>query len=167
MIQNKLGAVKQGDKWAVIDDGYNAVTDFIYDDIKTDDYGYCSISGRIFAKTAKGYVMLDENGKQLGESVFEDAKPFLTEEPTSVKINGKWGFADMDGNIVIEPQYDDARPFSGGLAPVKNGTAWGYITLENQMVIEDTFMDARSFYKGVAPVREGNQWSAIRLNVIE
>ena len=77
------------------------------------------------------------------------------------------GFADMDGNIVIEPQYDDARPFSGGLAPVKKGTAWGYITLENQMVIEDTFMDARSFYKGVAPVREGNQWSAIRLNVIE
>ena len=167
VIQNKLGAVKQGDKWAVIDDGYNAVTDFIYDDIKTDDYGYCSISGRIFAKTAKGYVMLDENGKQLGESVFEDAKPFLTEEPTSVKINGKWGFADMDGNIVIVPQYDDARPFSGGLAPVKKGTAWGYITLENQMVIEDTFMDARSFYKGVAPVREGNQWSAIRLNVIE
>ncbi|MEY8338322.1 WG repeat-containing protein [Lachnospiraceae bacterium 62-35] len=167
VIQNKLGAVKQGDKWAVINSKYDTITDFIYEEIKTDDYGYCSISGRIFAKTAGGYVMLNDKGEQVTETLFEDAKPFLTEQPTAVKVNGKWGFVDLDGNMVIEPQYADARPFSNGLAPVMPGSSWGYITQENQLVIEDKFLDAKSFYKGVAPVKENSRWSGIKLNVIE
>lgn len=165
VIQNQVGAVKSNGKWAVIDSKYNQLTDYIYDDIKVDEYGYCSISSRIFAKTDKGYVMLNEKGVQVSEQIFEDAVPFLSSEPTAVKLNGRWGFADTDGNLVVEARFDNAGPFSGGLAPVQSGSSWGYINLQGEMVIEPDYLEAKSFYKGVAPVKKDSQWSAIKLNI--
>jgi len=34
------------------------------------------------------------------------------------KNNNKWGFVNEEGKIVIEPQYDNAKSFSYGLAAV-------------------------------------------------
>lgn len=165
VIQNGFGAVKKGEKWALINASFEPVTDFIYDDVKMDDYKYCSISGRAFVKTKDGYQMVDENGKALGAGGYEDAVPFLSEEFTAVKKNGKWGFVDLNGELVIEPQYDSAGAFDGGLAPVQTAEGWGYITADNQMVIPADFTEAKSFYKGVAPVKKGNIWTLIQLNV--
>lgn len=35
------------------------------------------------------------------------------------KKDGKWGFIDNTGKIIIPPQYDDAYNFSDGLTKVK------------------------------------------------
>jgi len=165
VIQNDFGAVRQGGKWALIDSSYEQITDFIYDDVKTDVYDYCSIAGRAFVKNGSDYQMVNEKGETVGEGGFEDAVPFAAEEPTAVMKNGKWGFVALDGQMVIDPQYEDAGAFSGGLAPVKTAAGWGYITLDNRMVIADEFTEAESFYKGVAPVKNGNSWTLIQLNV--
>ena len=165
VIQAGFGAVKQGDKWALINGNYELVTDFIYDDVKTDEYGYCSISGRTFIKKGDAFYMADETGGLIGEGGYEDAVPFVSEEPAAVKVNGKWGFADLDGQMVIDPQYENAGAFNGGLAPVQTGGSWGYITQENNLVIPAEFTEAKSFYKGIAPVKKGDRWSMIQLNV--
>jgi hypothetical protein len=47
-----------------------------------------------------------------------------------VKKNGKWGYIDKTGTVVIAPQFDQvvgALGFPEGLAPVKKGGKWGYI----------------------------------------
>lgn len=165
VIQNGFGAVKQGEKWALINSSYALITDYLYDDVKVDDYQYCSISGRAFVKNEAGYQMVDEKGAALGTGGYEDAVPFLAEEPAAVKVNGKWGFVGMDGQLVIEPQYEAAGSFSGGLAPVQTMNGWGYIDLNNQLVIPDNYTGAKSFYKGVAPVCKGNSWTLIQLYV--
>lgn len=165
VIQNGAGAVKQGGKWALIDSSYDNLTDYIYEDIKCDDYGYCSISGRIFAKAPEGYIMLDNKGQRVGTLAFEDAVPFVSEEPAAVKMGGRWGFVNLDGEIAVEPQFDEAGSFSYGLAPVRQGADWGYINETGTLVIDSQYTEARSFYKGVAPVKEGNTWTAIELNI--
>lgn len=165
VIQNGFGAVRQGDRWALINKSFEPISDFIYEDIKTDEYGYCSISGRAFVKADRSYRMVNEKGETIGEDHYEDAVPFVSEEPTAVMKDGLWGFAGLDGAMVIEPQYEAAGPFSNGLAPVKTAGSWGYINLENQLVIPADFMEARSFYKGSAPVKNGNHWTVIQLNV--
>ena len=109
--------------------------------------------------------MADETGGLIGEGGYEDAVPFVSEEPAAVKVNGKWGFADLDGQMVIDPQYENAGAFNGGLAPVQTGGSWGYITQENSLVIPAEFTEAKSFYKGIAPVKKGDRWSMIQLNV--
>lgn len=126
VIQNGFGAVCKDGKWALIDSKCSLVTDYIYDDVKTDEYGYCSISGRAFVKVRDGYRMVNGKGEQIGDMTFQDAEPFQTEQPTAVKIGEKWGFVNMDGQMVTEPQYENAEAYSNGLAPVQTLSGWGY-----------------------------------------
>lgn len=165
VIQNGFGAVKKGKKWALINSSFELITDYIFDDVKMDAYQYCSISGRAFVKNGSFYQMINEKCETVGDGMYEDAIPFISDEPTAVKENGKWGFADTSGQMVIEPQYENAGAFNGGLAPVQTAEGWGYITTENQLVIPADFTEAKSFYKGVAPVKNGNSWTLIQLNV--
>ena len=37
----------------------------------------------------------------------------------AVRIDGKWGFIDKDGKVVIKPEYVEARSFSNGFADSK------------------------------------------------
>lgn len=68
---------------------------------------------------------------------------------------GKWGYVDTTNHIVINPVYDEAKPFSEGLAPVRKGTAWGYINPKGQEVIQAQFAWVSPFKNGVARVRMG------------
>ena len=52
----------------------------------------------------------------------------------------KMGFVDSEGVFIIDPQYEDAGPFSPvGLAPVEmntdNGEKWGFINTSGELVI--------------------------------
>ena len=167
VIQSGFGAVKKEGKWALINENLEVFTDYIYEDVKRDVYGYCSISGRVFAGRQGEYRLYNEKGEPVGDGVFEDAVPFVSQEPTAVKKDGKWGFIDLDGHMVIEPQYESAEGFNEGLAPVETLNGWGYITQDNRMVIADEFKGAHYFYKGYAPVKTGNSWSVIERNVKE
>jgi WG repeat protein len=61
------------------------------------------------------------------------------------------GFIDETGNMVIPPRFQDARPFSEGLAYV-NGTEFrGFIDLQGKPVIK-TDGEARDFHEGLAAV---------------
>ena len=43
------------------------------------------------------------------------------------KLDGKWGYIDPTGTLVIQAQYDMAHPFHGNLASVQIGKKYGYI----------------------------------------
>lgn len=44
----------------------------------------------------------------------------MEEGLANVRIDGKWGFVDQTGKLVIDAKYDYALPFSGGVALVAN-----------------------------------------------
>src|SRR5260221_960928 len=49
--------------------------------------------------------------------------------------NGKYGFIDKTGRIIIQPHFVAALSFSDGLAPVRIGETWGYINATGKVVI--------------------------------
>ncbi|MEE8043841.1 MAG: WG repeat-containing protein [Thermodesulfobacteriota bacterium] len=50
-------------------------------------------------------------------------------------MGNKWGFVNKKGEIVIEPQFENAVSFSGGLAIVElGGGKWGYIDKKGKLV---------------------------------
>ena len=68
--------------------------------------------------------------------------------------DGKWGFRNAAGKVVVSAKYDEVGDFSEGLAPVciiKNrGPRWGYINNEGKEVIPTKYNPALSFSEGYA-----------------
>jgi hypothetical protein len=76
---------------------------------------------------------------------------------------GKCGYIDKTGKVVIEPRFGSAYSFSEGLAVVMTGDmkpgqkwAWGYIDKAGKFVIEPQFAFASGFSEGLAAVCVGD-----------
>ncbi|MBQ1520145.1 MAG: WG repeat-containing protein, partial [Clostridia bacterium] len=76
-----------------------------------------------------------------------------------------FGYVDENGSIVIEPRFDDARPFTWvGLAAVQKDGKWGFINEKGEYVIEPQYDDTTGFYAdGYAGVSLGGLWTVIDL----
>jgi hypothetical protein len=49
--------------------------------------------------------------------------------------NGKYGYIDKTGKIVIKPQFDKAYDFSEGLASISLNGKWGFIDNTGKIAI--------------------------------
>ena len=156
-----FAAAKSGGKWGVIDIGTQWLVPAQYDAIVQDELGRCYAQGAAFARSG-GAVLLFADGKQIGGQ-YEDARPFSGEGYAAVKKNGKWGFIDTGGEVMIGFMFDDALSFGQHLAAVKQGGLWGYVSLNGKIVIEPGFIEAKSFSNGSAPVLTERGWQFITL----
>ena len=66
---------------------------------------------------------------------------------------GLWGYVDRAGNFVVNPQYVEVRPFSGGFAGVRVGSKWGFVNRLGELVIPPRFPYTGDFSEGVAVVQ--------------
>jgi len=108
-----------------------------------------------------------------GPEIFgQNAQPSVnqasSDDLTPIRQNGKWGYADKDGKVVIKPQFSSAGRFSEGLALVctrgipltdpvaKSFVKMGYIDRAGHWVIhsrfEYYFFD--DFSDGLVPFRK-------------
>ena len=60
----------------------------------------------------------------------------MSENLIAVQIGEKWGYIDCSGEIVIEPIYEEAYEFTGGIARVEIGKKIGYINKLGQYLWE-------------------------------
>lgn len=164
-FRDGIAAVKDREGWRIIGHNGEAVSAEHYDDVKLDDQNTPGCGGICFVKKDGLYRMMDSYGKIIGDLGFEDARPFMGDRLTAVRIDGLWGFVDRNGKMAIKAQYEDARPFSEGLAAVKHQGAWGFIDAKNVMVIDCIFEDAKCFSdNGMAPVKKNGYWTYIQLD---
>jgi serine/threonine protein kinase len=70
-----------------------------------------------------------------------------------VTVNGKQGFIDKNGKIVIEPKYDKVFRFSDGLAAIQVGEVWGFIDYQDNVIVEPQFIQVAPFSDGYAAVK--------------
>lgn len=69
-------------------------------------------------------------------------------------FRGKYGYVDRKGNVVIEPQFDDADlRFSEGLAWAKKDGKTGYIDKTGEFVINLDGKEGELFSEGLAAVK--------------
>jgi hypothetical protein len=78
-----------------------------------------------------------------------------------VHVNGKYGFIDKTGKIIIHPQFDWARDFKEGLAVVKIGGKYGAIDKTGKVVSKPQFDEYPVFNEGLTPVEIGGNWGYI------
>lgn len=75
-----------------------------------------------------------------------------------VMADGKYGYINQFGQMVISPKYDAADNFSEGLAAVLINGKWGYIDMLGKWVIYPQFMKAKKFSEGLAAVCGDDNW---------
>ena len=75
--------------------------------------------------------------------------------------NGKWGFIDKTGKIVINQKFDKVSPFEEGLSRVKVGDKYGFIDKTGKIVINPQFDKVSGFSEGLCGVKIGNKWGYI------
>lgn len=153
-IKNGHAKVKKGELWGMIDTNGKEIIPAEYEDI-----GNTWSPNGVFGKKDGAYGIIHD-GKFNSIDGATDVWIFNGESKlTYAEIDKKVGFVDSSGKWVIEPQFDKARAFSDGLAPVANGKTWGY-NEKGEMVIEPQFRDAEVFSDGLAPVKD-KDWSFI------
>ncbi len=98
-------------------------------------------------------------GKREPAPVAEKPQREPLPEGAIVKFNrkGKWGYRDRKGNVVIQPDYDDAFEFSEDLACVERDGKLGYIDKKGEQVIDFKYDSATSFADGLASVTIGEK----------
>ncbi|MCI7062108.1 MAG: WG repeat-containing protein [Lachnospiraceae bacterium] len=161
--------VCQDGKWALFSaEKFQEITKYCFSDIKRDEFGRGMVADRMFATKDSGYQMYNRDGKRMGAESFEDAKPFVSEEPAAVKQSDRWGFADRNGKLVIDGKYEEAGSFAYGYAAVKQDGKWGVINEQDEMVIKPCYQMIKSFNsEGYAAVQtDDGKWSFIRMNTI-
>lgn len=159
-------AICKDGKWSFLGGKDNKI-EGEYDEIKVNSCGEAVVSGRAFVKTGGAYKLIDVSGNVFDVS-FEDAKPFSSGGMlAAVKNNGKWGFADKNGRIVIDCKYDDAISFcSAGAGMVKCSDGhWRIIDVRGNINEEYDFFDAKEFI-GVSAAVQGleDKWSVLSVN---
>jgi hypothetical protein len=92
---------------------------------------------------------------------------FAQEAPRETRLkpiyeNGRWGYADQSGKVVIAARFDAARPFTRGLAQVglvdeelpeidaRPNLKWGYIDERGRVLVELRYAVLRDFSEGLA-----------------
>jgi len=161
MYSGGYAAAKTDGKWGVVDLSVRWLIPAEYDEIIMDELGRCYAQGAVFVRSGDLVYLFSEGVP--GEDTYQDARPFSDEGYAAVKKDGKWGFIDANGTVMIQFIYEDALSFGQHLAAVKQGELWGYISMYGHIVIEAGFKEAKSFSGGSAVVLTERGWQFITL----
>ncbi|TVT38446.1 WG repeat-containing protein [Hymenobacter setariae] len=67
---------------------------------------------------------------------------------------GRWGFIDSTGAIVITPRFAQVQEFAEGLAPVREAGHYGFMDGTGHLVLAQSYGYASPFYHGLAVVQQ-------------
>ncbi|NBS87663.1 MAG: hypothetical protein EBS60_06225 [Verrucomicrobia bacterium] len=97
----------------------------------------------------------NQDGEGVGQDVLEAVGPYGNDRAPAKEPGGKWGYLDLEGKWAIEPRFERALVFHGGLAPAKEpGGKWGYLKPDGSWALEPKYTKARAFTDGLAAVSE-------------
>lgn len=163
LFRNGLAVVEENDKWGYIDANGEYVIEPAYDDANS---FFANITE---VKQNDESLIINQKGeiKQRGISIPD---LFRTEEWQQDGLivvyneEGKYGYMNVDGDLVVEPKFNEAYPFSDGVGlvnmAISKGSAesyYGYIGKDGNYVIEPKYFIARNFNDGYAYVNRSKE----------
>ena len=122
---------------------------------------------------AEGNILCEPTYIKLGiaESSTYEEDSVLSSPPAGpdpifvIAANGKYGYINGRGELLVDTIYDNAKGFSEGLCAVKKDGLWGYVDKTGTVVIQPEYVDATSFSNGTADVLvKGSGWHVIDQN---
>lgn len=118
-----------------------------------------------FQDTSKKYGFVDTKGTIVIEPKYEEVYFGFSEGLAPVKFEGKWGYIDKTGKMVISAQFISAGLFSDGLAAASTeGNLYGYIGTNGLYKVHPQFDEAKMFYENRAVVKLAGKYATVKPN---
>lgn len=164
-FSNNVAAVSNGEKWALMSQDGTLLTDYLYDEVLSDEKANICRTNALMVKAEDAYFLIDRTGNRICGDSYTQACGFYDDTFAAVKRNGKWCFVDETGTVVLETDYEAATSFSAGFAAVKKNGKWGYIGTDGKEITEFCFADAKPFnmYGNAFVYTEDGHWKILRL----
>lgn len=174
-VLNKLDNVKgigyvcdaipvfNGEVWAYYTDDQKLICEG-YDEAMAMANGYAAV------RKGNSWQLINEKGEGVTDQVYTDIvvddKGIAYRNSYFAKQNGKYRMYDIDGNVIGDGVFGNARLFNPGsdYAAVMINGKWGFVDASGKQVIEPEYEDARSFANGVAAVKKNGKWGYIDKN---
>ncbi len=114
------------------------------------------------ARKDSAWTFFTKSGKVLNrmDPRFEVVFP-MKEDFIGVKIDGKFGFVDPNGDLRIANRYDSVDNFNEGLAPMLIRGKWGFLNKREHIVIQPRYSDAKGFDHGIFVVGQAGKYGII------
>lgn len=159
-----IAAVQKNGKWAIVGSDLQETTGYEFEDVVVDEYNRCSVNGSIFVVKGGKYYLVNEKGEVLSQG-FDNAKPFIHKDGCAAICSGEqWGLINKEGELVLEPKFQELGSGSEGLAAFMENGKWGYITEKGEIFIEAVFDGAKGFNAaGYAAIKQEDVWGLIQL----
>lgn len=111
------------------------------------------------------WSLINEKEERLSRFPLDELKSVPTSDsPAPARVGSQWGFINTDGEWAIEAQFEDAEPFSEGLAAVKQKGKWGFIDRDRTVIADHAYENVQFFSEGLAGVQSGDRWGFIDRN---
>lgn len=156
LSENGMSFVKENGRWALLDRTLEPVTGFIFTDVLVNSRGFAFAGGYATVADESGYYRISEDGTPTSENRFKRAKGSEGGFLAVCDDSGKWGYANLAGDLVFDCEYEDAYSFSEGLGAVKTSYGWGYLSRKDEIVIGGDYKEARPFNNDRAVVRNSD-----------
>jgi hypothetical protein len=94
---------------------------------------------------------------------------YLNNNPDKTNSKEVYQYADLKGNLIFQGEFEDAKPFSEGLAAVKMNGKYGFIDKNGEMKIAPQYLSvgilSDGFSEGLASVEfEDGNWGFVDQN---
>ncbi len=150
----------------------NVITAYSLADAR-DSYGLGEEKFLAPAKSGEkwGYLLLDTSVSDETELTwavepkYDNAECF-TEQAAAVRLNGKYGVIDENGDFTLAPYYDAIKYRSFTYMPALKDGEWYFIDPDGRRIF-GPFEDAESYEYGYAAVKKDGKWGFIDKNGLD
>lgn len=155
--QDLYPAKNKKDKWGYLNENGDKVIDYKYDEANNFSNGIAIV------KKGDNLGVIGTNGKEIipikynliekhNDRIFRVAANGKVKD--GVLMDEKYGFVDVDGKVLLKPEYEEIGQFKNGLAFIKKGNLYGYINDNIDVIIPCKFNAVGAFNKN------GHVWVA-------
>lgn len=117
----------------------------------------------VFGKE-KVFGIMTKSGRILAQDLpLEEIFP-LSEEFLGVKMEGRYGFIDLNGKLRIANRYDSIGKYSESYTAIKLIGKWGYIDKQERLKVQPRYDEAYAFMNGVAVVKKDGKYGLVNKN---
>lgn len=159
-----MAPIKISKKWGFVNENGEIVIEGKYESVGEFNGGLAWAKQSGLSGKRVGYI--NKKGEQIVGPIFIRAKNIDIKSGLAriVKLDGKKGYINMDGDVIHFANSREYKNFVGGMCRESEhagDSKIGYLNSEGEWAIKPIFNIARDFNNGYAPAKSEGKWGVI------